>query len=85
MPPVHTAIRVAIDRITIEGRSRADHVRAAEEFAKALASLADAAPGFDWSGVPTVRRFDAGALGAAATPEEIGRHLASRLFRRLAR
>ena len=80
-----TAIRVAIDRIAIEGRSRADHARAADAFAGALASLADAAPGLDWPAATGVARLDAGTVPARATPEEIGRHLAASLLERLSR
>ena len=84
-PAARTAIRVAIDRIAIEGRSRADHARAADAFAGALASLADAAPGLDWPAATGVARLDAGTVPARATPEEIGRHLAASLLERLSR
>lgn len=82
-PAARTNIWIAIDRMTIEGCTRADHARVTAAMARTLARLFDAAPEVDWSAVRAVARLEGGAVPARATPEQIGRHLAARLFRRL--
>jgi len=79
--PGRTAVRVDIGRMTLEGRPRGDAARVSRAMAAALARLAG---GLDWSAAAAVGRLDGGAVPADATPEAIGRQLASRLLRRLA-
>lgn len=78
-----TSLRIAVGRMTLEGRSRAEHGRVSAAMAATLARLIDGTPDFDWTAAGGVARLDAGAVPAGATPEHIGRQLARRLFRRL--
>jgi hypothetical protein len=78
-----TTLRIAVGRMTLEGRSRAEHGRVSAAMAATLARLIDGTPEFDWTAAGGAARLDAGAVPAGATPEHIGRQLARRLFRRL--
>ncbi len=82
-PAPRTSLRIAVGRMTLEGRSRAEHGRVSAAMAATLARLVDGTPEFDWAAAGGIARLDAGAVPARATPEHIGRQLARRLFRRL--
>jgi len=78
-------VRVHVGRLAVDGLSRGDERRVTSAMGKRLAALVDARPGLDWSAVSNVDRVDGGTVPAGATPAEIGRHLATRIFRGLTR
>jgi hypothetical protein len=73
-------VKVHIERLTVEGSSRADAVRVGEALRARLAELA--AAGF----APRTGNFDrvdGGELPHGAAPEHIGRHTAGRIFQNM--
>lgn len=80
-----TVLRVHVGRLAIDGLSRGDERRITSAMGKRLAALVDARPGLDWSAVSNVDRVDGGTVPAGATPAELGRHLATQIFRGLTR
>ncbi len=78
--PSNTALRLRIGRLVLDGMSRADERRVTAAMASHLAALIDRTPGLDWSRVPSLGRLDGGTVSSRATPDEIGQHLATRIF-----
>jgi len=78
--PSDTALRLRIGRLVLAGMSRADERRVTAAMASHLAALIDRTPGLDWSRVPSLGRLDGGTVSSRATPDEIGQHLATRIF-----
>jgi hypothetical protein len=73
-------VKVHIERLTVEGSSRADAMRVGDALRAKLTELA--ADGF----VPrsaNLDRVDAGELPHGASPEQVGRHTAGRIFQNM--
>jgi hypothetical protein len=73
-------VKIHIERLTVEGTSRADAMRVGEALRVRLTELA--AAGFVPS-ASNLDRVDAGELRHPATPEHIGRHTAGQIFQNI--
>ena len=80
-----TVVRLYVRRLVLEGISPADRTRVTSAMAKRLAELVGGAPGFEASAARNLERLDGGTVSTRATPEDIGRHLATRIFGGLTR
>ena len=73
-------VRIHIERLTVEGRSRSDAVRIGDALRARLTELGstrfEPAPS-------SIARIQAGDVPRGATPEQIGRHTAGRIFQAL--
>ena len=70
-------VKVHIERLSVEGGSYADARRVAESLRVRLAELA--AAGFLPRNL-NLERLDAGEIPRGASPEQIGRHSAAKIF-----
>jgi len=73
-------INFRIERLTLEGYTRADRARFTQTFEKRMRELVTAARGVNWAGAKGAERIDAGTLPPAATPEQAARHIARKIF-----
>ena len=78
-------INFRIERLTLEGYTRADQARFTRTLEKTLRDLVTAAPGFDWAAATGADRIDAGTLLSGTTPERAARHTARQIFLNLQR
>lgn len=69
--------RIHIERLTVEGRSRSDAVRIGDALRARLTELGST--GFA-PAASSIARMQAGDVARGATPEEIGRQTAGRIF-----
>jgi hypothetical protein len=73
-------IRIHIERLTVEGGSRADARQIGDALRTRLTELASAGLLPQSS---QISRLDAGQLPHGASPDQIGRHTAGRIFQNL--
>lgn len=73
-------VKVHIGRLTVEGASRADAIRAGEALRSRLTELVS--KGFE-PRPSQISRLDGGEVPHGANAEHIGRHTAGRIFQNL--
>lgn len=77
--PREGKINFRIERLTLEGYTRADQTRFTRAFERSLRELASHARGVDWAAATGADRINAGTLLPGATPEQAARHTARQI------
>ena len=81
--PSRTVLNVRVDRLTLEGFSRADAGRVESAMRRKIAELAGTTAALSRASPVRIARIDAGTVAAGSSPERIGEHLAIRIFKGL--
>ena len=80
-----TVVHLNIRRLTVEGMSHRNQARMMQAMERELGRLVQSSPVLDWPAVSRLKGIDTSKFPAGATAEEIGRHVASAIFRGLKR
>ncbi len=83
--PCRTVLNFHVERMTLEGISRADSGRVTAAMRRKLAELAGATADLGRASNSRIERFDGGSIAAGSRPEEIGQHIAMQIFKGLTR
>ena len=81
--PGRTVLSFHIQRLTLEGISRADAGRVTAAMRRKIAELAGTTAALSRSSSSRIERFDGGSIAAGSSPEEIGQHIATQIFKGL--
>jgi hypothetical protein len=83
MRPAGSKLRLNINRLTIDGGTHADARRVRAAIERKLTEMVNAAPETVRLANARMARIDGGTVRAGSTPDEIGSHLATRIFQGL--
>ncbi|MGP0063413.1 MAG: hypothetical protein ACLQGP_07430 [Isosphaeraceae bacterium] len=83
--PGRTVLNFHVERMTLEGISRADAGRVAAAMRRKIAELSRTTAVLSRASPTRIARFDGGIIVAGSSPEQIGQHIAIQIFKRLTR
>jgi hypothetical protein len=81
--PGRTVLSVRIERMTLEGISRADADRVATGIRRKIADLAGATALPSRAPAALIESFDGGSIAGGSSPEQMGEHIAREIFKAL--
>ncbi len=81
--PGRTVLSFHIQRLTLEGISRADAGRVTAAMRRKITELAGTTAALSRASAARIEKFDGGSIAAGSSPEEIGQHIATQIFKGL--